>query len=322
MTSSQSWPCAALPSAELAPRTTLKVGGRAEWLLEPTTPDELRMAWCAAREWGCVPRVLGGGANLIVGDGELPGVVIATERMRRTFRPLPPGVDGDPDEYEDAVPRTSVLERCDDPRLVVWAGATMPGLVRTAGELGWSGLEGLVGVPGSVGGGVTMNAGGGPGCMWDVVEAVRVLTGEGELRDLERDECRPSYRDGGLGGAVVTGAVLRLSVDNREAVRARTREHLLRKKRVQPVTEASSGCVFKNPDPAAADGCSAGLLVERCGLKGRARGGAVVSELHGNFIVNRGGATGADVLGLLEEVRAEVAERTGVLLEVEARVWL
>jgi UDP-N-acetylenolpyruvoylglucosamine reductase len=316
MTSSPPWPCAALPEAPLSDRTTLRVGGRAQWLLEPADPLELRAAYVAARERGFVPRILGGGANLIVEDGVLPGVVIATDRLKRTFRPSG-AVDFDPAaRAEIALP-----DPAEDPRLVAWAGATLPSLVQTATALGLAGLECLAGVPGHLGGGVAMNAGGRYGELWDTVELVRVLEPDGTVRDLAREDASPTYRNGGMGERIVLGAVLRLRPSKVAEVRERAKQYLLEKRRVQPVTEWSAGCVFKNPDPATSDGCSAGKLVELCGLKGRTRGDAAVSELHGNFVLNRGAATASDVLGLIEEVRAEVAERTGVVLETEVKVW-
>lgn len=322
MTSSAVWPCAALRDADLSARTTMRVGGRVEWLLEPASPGELRAAFAAAREAGHVPRVLGGGANLIVEGGELPGVVIATERMRRLFRPQ--GED-DPGELEldpDRVAaRMAPLERERDPRLVAWCGATLPSLVKAAKELGWSGLEGLAGVPGQLGGGLAMNAGGRWGDLWDVVERVCLLDEGGELVELERDACSPRYRDGNLGGRLAVGAVLRLRVDEVARVKAATRDYLIEKNRVQPVSEWSSGCVFKNPDPERSEGRSAGRLVDECGGKGLVRGDAMVSPRHGNFIVNRGHATAADVLTLIEDVRDLVAQRTGLRLETEVQVW-
>jgi UDP-N-acetylenolpyruvoylglucosamine reductase len=215
-------------------------------------------------------------------------VVIATERLRRLFRPES---EDDPGEFALPTSRVAPVERTRDPRLVAWCGATLPSLVQAAKALGWSGLEGLAGVPGKLGGGIAMNAGGRVGELWDVVERVRVIDERGELVDLERSQCAPRYRDGGLGGRVVVGAVLRLAVDHPEAVKERTRDYLVAKNRVQPVSELSAGCIFKNPDPALSGGRSAGRLVEECGGKGRVRGGAIVSELHGNFIVNRAGAT-------------------------------
>jgi len=248
MTAVLSWPCAALQEADLSGRTTIRVGGRAEWLLEPAHPDEFVAAWNAARERGHEPRVLGGGANLLLPDGTLSGVVITTERMGRVFRPRPGDELGAADEYAPLLPALTPLERGADARLVAWAGCSLPGLVRITRDLGWSGFEGLAGVPGHLGGGVAMNAGGRWGETWDVVESVRVLTRDGELRQLERAQCAPRYRDGNLGGAVVLGAVLRFRVDERAAVKERVQSYLREKSAAQPVTEHSCGCIFKNPD--------------------------------------------------------------------------
>lgn len=299
----------------------MRVGGRVEWLLEPKSPDELCRALVAAREQGYPVRMLGGGANLIVQDGVLPGVVIATDCLDRVFRPEVEATD-DPYAEEVAISRVAPASRADDPRLVAWCGSSLPGLVRKASELGWAGLEGLVGVPGHLGGGVMMNAGGRWGDLWDVVESVRVLTMDGEVKDLQRADCDPQYRSGNLGDVVVVAAVLRLTPDNTHAVKERAKQFLLEKNRVQPVTESSSGCIFKNPDPELSGGRSAGKLIDDLGLKGLQRGAAIVSERHGNFIVNRGGATAADVLGLIDELRARVADATGIELSIEVRRWL
>jgi UDP-N-acetylmuramate dehydrogenase len=320
MVSSLVWPCAALPDAELAERTTMRVGGRVEWLLEPANPAELAGAYSAARERGYLPRILGGGANLVIEDGFLRGVAITTSRMRYVFRP---GAAEDPaGEWTtgERVAAPTADER-DEPRLVAWAGASMPGLVRAASELGWTGLEGLAGVPGHLGGGVAMNAGGRHGEMWNVVESVRVVDASGSLRDLSRAECAPRYRDGNLGAAIVAGAVLRLSRSTPREVKERAAEFLRHKRAVQPVTEWSAGCIFKNPDRERSSGRSAGLLVEQCGGKSLARGGAIVSPLHGNFIVNTGSATAADVLALIEDVRDLVAQKSGIRLETEVKIW-
>lgn len=322
-TSSTDWPCAALRHAELANRTTLRVGGRVEWLLEPATPAELEAAHRAAVERGLRPRILGGGANLIVDDGLLPGVVIATERLRRLFRPGPEGDPADGDAIDPSAARGEIApaDPAQDPRLVAWAGCTLPGLLRAARDLGYSGLEGIVGVPGQLGGGIAMNAGGRWGEMWDVLERVRVLDPEGGVRDLERAECAPTYRDGHLGERVVVAAVLRFTPTHSGEVAERMREYLLEKNRVQPVTEWSAGCIFKNPEPELSEGRSAGRLVEDCGGKGLARGDAVVSRLHGNFIVNRGRASATDVFALMEDLRDLVAQKTGIALDFEVKRW-
>jgi UDP-N-acetylmuramate dehydrogenase len=316
-----SWPCAALPAADLSARTTIRVGGQAEWLLEPAHPDEFVAAWNAARERGFEPRVLGGGANLLVPDGLLPGVVITTERMGRVFRPHPDGGAREGEEFSPRLPVLVPLERDADARLVVWAGSSLPGLVRVTRDLGWAGFEGLAGVPGHLGGGVAMNAGGRWGATWDVLESVRVLAPDGTVQHLERAQCAPRYRDGNLGGAVVLGAVLRFRVDQRAAVQERVASFLREKSAAQPVTERSCGCVFKNPDPELSAGRTAGQLIDVAGGKGLAHGDALVSEKHGNFIVNRGRARAADVLALIEELRARVADRFGVRLETEVKIW-
>ncbi|MBL8861489.1 MAG: FAD-binding protein [Planctomycetes bacterium] len=317
MNSSKLWPCAALPHASLAPRTTLHVGGRAEWLLEPATPEELRRAIVAAREDGHEPRILGGGANLIVDDGVLPGVVITTDRMKRLFRPANAAawLADDPDG------RVAQPSREEGLRFVSWAGTTHQKLLSASVELGWSGLEGLAGVPGHVGGGVAMNAGGKWGGMWDAVERVLVVDERGELVELERAQCQPRYRNGGLGRNVVASVLLRFTLDTLPAVKERAREFLLAKNRVQPVTLWSAGCIFKNPDPSVSGGRTAGQLVDACGLKGARLGDAEISPLHGNFFVNRGNARARDLLALIERARAEVAERTGIVLEHEVKVW-
>jgi UDP-N-acetylmuramate dehydrogenase len=316
----------------------MKVGGAAEWLLEPATPAELANAVRAARDEGYVLhvdgedvasspvdeqraiRILGGGANLIVADGVVPGVVIATDRIRRLFRPEP-RADGAQFESDEPSPRTAAIPRDQGLQFVAWCGVSLPKLVNAASELGWSGLEGLAGVPGNLGGGVAMNAGGKWGEMWDVVERVLVIDERGTMRELPRDECTPRYRNGGLGRNVVAAAVLRLRLDDVATVKERGRTFLLEKNRAQPVTAASAGCVFKNPDPEMSGGRSAGQLIEQCGLKGRAIGDAMVSTLHANFIVNRGQARAANVLALIDDVCAIVAEKTGIALELEAKVW-
>ncbi len=299
----------------------MKVGGHVEWLLEPTSPEELREAWLAARELGGPLRILGGGANLLIHDGLLPGVVIATDRLDRLFRP---GIHSEQDPL-DARPEdmgcVAPAERTHDPRLVAWCGTSLPGIVRAAQELGWSGLEGLVGVPGQLGGGIAMNAGGRWGELWDVVELVRLLTPDGEIVDRVRADCAPAYRNGNLAGAVVLGAVLRLEPENKHAVKDRMRQYLLEKKAVQPVTESSSGCIFKNPDPERSAGRSAGKLIDDLGLKGLTRGAAEVSRLHGNFIINTGGAQACDVVSLIDEVTRRVEDETGIHLEQEVQVW-
>lgn len=320
MNCSTSWPCASVAEAPLAGRTTIRVGGRAEWLLEPATPDELRAALVAARERELPVRILGGGANVVIDDGVLPGVVVTTDRMRRVFRP---SQLAGPDPLDADVPtgRSAPEDPAADPRLVCWAGTTLPALCRAARDLGYSGLEKMAGVPGQVGGGIAMNAGGRGWQMWDVVEVVRVVDTGGAYRDIARADWSPSYRDAHLGDLVVAGAVLRFTPAPKREVQEAVRDYLRAKNAVQPVSEWSAGCVFKNPDPEASGGRTAGQLVDEAGGKGRRRGDAVISERHGNFLVNTGAATAADVFGLIADVQALVADRFGVALEPEVKLW-
>lgn len=298
----------------------MRVGGAAEWLLEPATPEELRQAIVAVREQGLEPRILGGGANLIIDDGVLPGVVITTDRIRCLFRPEPKSAASARDA-EEMNARIAPPPREEGLAFVAWCGVSMPKLVNAASELGWSGVEGLAGVPGNVGGGIAMNAGGKWGEMWDVVERVLVVDERGEFQEYEKSACTPRYRNGGLGTKVVVSALLRFRLEDPKSVKERGRNFLLEKNRAQPVMAWSAGCVFKNPDKNLSDGRSAGMLVEQCGLKGRVVGDAIVSPQHGNFIVNRGHATAGDVFELIRTVVDEVAQKSGIGLEMEAKVW-
>lgn len=320
------WPCVSLANSSLRDRTTIRVGGPVEWLLEPADPDQFKEAIVAAREAGFEPRILGGGANLIIEDQGLSGVVITTDRMSRVFRPMDLGDQGE--AMDDRVPssRMAPPDPSIDPRLVAWAGAPLPGLCRKARELGYSGLEKMSGVPGQVGGGIAMNAGGKDpdGTLWqmsDVVDTVRVIDANGEFLDIERADWEPSYRDGNLGTHIVAGAVLRFEPRSKLQVQEESRDYMRRKNAVQPVTEYSAGCVFKNPDLEASEGRTAGQLVDQAGGKGRTRGDAIISERHGNFLVNRGAATAADAFGLIEETRDRVAQRFGIELEYEVKLW-
>ena len=319
------WPCASLPGADLKERTTLRVGGPVGWLLEPADPEQLREAIVVARDRGVPTRILGGGANVVVDDVGLEGVVISTERLNRIFRPGDLSAEETLDETLPSA-RVAPPDPAEDPRLVVWGGVPLPKLCRAARDLGYSGLEKMAGVPGHVGGGIAMNAGGKDpdGSLWqmsDVVERIRVVNPAGEMEDITRDRWAPEYRDGKLGDAIVAGAVLRFEPRSKAEVYEASKEYLRRKNAVQPVTERSAGCVFKNPDPERSGGRTAGLLVDEAGGKGRQRGDAMISERHGNFLINRGGASAADVFGLIHEIQDLVAERFGVELECEVKLW-
>jgi len=286
--------------AELAPLrrdealsqwTTLRVGGPAEFFIEPQAPEYLGGVLTKLSEDSVPFRLLGGGANVLAPDGGVPGAVIHTGNMRRLFR------DGE----------------CS---LRAWAGVTNQQLVRAAADIGLTGFEKLIGVPGHVGGSLAMNAGSTDWGIWDEVEEVTLWLPNGELAAKTPAEIQPNYRNGNLSGAVVLEVLFTLQADAKLAVKARQEEYLRKKNASQPVTLASAGCAFRNPIDD-----SAGRLIEAAGLKGAREGAIAVSERHANFIVNEGGGSSADALRLLQRMHAEVAAQFDVELQREIVVW-
>ena len=319
---SSDWPCAALPSASLRERTTLKVGGTVEWLVEPKSPEELVAAVKHAREQGISVRILGGGANLLIVSETLAGCVISTDNMNRNFRPTDLEEGSELAGADAPLARVAPAPASEDPRLVLWAGMRLQGLVRVAYELGFRGVELLSGVPGHVGGALAMNAGSRDWGFWDQVERVWLLDPRsGEVFERRREECSPTYRDGHLEGTIALACVLHFEPDDKTLLKRESLDYLRAKDAAQPVKLRSAGCVWKNPDPEQSDGRGAGKLVDDLGLTGLAVGDAVVSSQHGNFVLNNGGATGREVLELIEEVERRVLEETGIQLAREVRQW-
>lgn len=278
------------PDAPLAPRTSIRVGGAADLLVRPADPPDL-----AVLLWNCASRrvpvlVLGGGANLLVADAGIRGVVV---RLPIDFG----------EESEDGE------------RLLLSAGAPVSRLVQRALAAGLTGCEFAAGIPGTLGGAAAMNAGTRIGEMKDVVERLEVATPEG-LRFLPAAELGFAYRTCRLPpGAVVTRVGIRLrrgDVAASRAVMDADREH---RRRTQPLNWPTWGSTFRNPP-----GDHAGRLVEAVGLKGHREGNAMWSDLHANFVVNLGGATARDCLALIRLARQRVRERFGVELELEVRL--
>jgi UDP-N-acetylmuramate dehydrogenase len=181
---------------------------------------------------------------------------------------------------------------------------------------GLAGMEGLVGIPGTIGGAVFMNAGGRAGEIADVVESVRVLDRRGRFHVLSREAVGFRYRGCGLGELVVLEATLRLAPAEKIVICKRMGEHLKRKHETQPMGQRSAGCVFKNPEPSRA----AAWLIDQAGLKGERAGGCEVSRKHANFIVNDRDARASDIFALIARVRREVLLRFGAPLGLEVKV--
>lgn len=284
----------------LALHTTFGLGGPARWLATPRSVGELGRLVDRCRQEEIDLFALGLGANLLVSDDGVDGLVVRLSHsaFRQVEWPPSGGVRG-----------AKVI-------VIAGAGLDMHRFVLESVRHGLAGLEGLAGIPGTLGGIIRMNAGGRWGQIADVVREVTVVDESGRTRRLTPPEVGFGYRGTRLGGAVVCEATLELTVDDPVQVRARFMEIWSRKSQVQPLGQPSAGCVFKNPP-----GQSAGRLVEQAGLKGRSIGGAHVSNVHANFIVAQEGATAGDVFALIGLIQHEVAQRFAVELELEVKVW-
>ncbi len=287
----EEFPRCARPDQPLGRMTTLRVGGPA-LVLSPRSIDELREIACAARERGERLRAIGLGANLVVSDDGVLDPVVSTRQLREC-------------RFEGRTVRAG-------------AGALLPALVSASARRGLSGLEPLVGIPATVGGAVAMNAGGRYGNTFDRLSRVAVLTARGEVEEREPAALKPEYRRTNLAdGEIVVEASFELDSEQPDRVMGRTHDVLSEKSVRQPLDAWSAGCIFKNPSGSR----SAGQLIEGAGLKGLSLGGAVVSEKHANFIVNRRDATASDVHALIDAVRQRVRSRFGVDLDLEVRRW-
>lgn len=285
---------AGIPLAEQEPmtrRTTFGIGGPA-LLLRPRSRAELQAAMTLCREAGEEPFILGRGSNLLVSDSGISRPVIQLD-----------------DDFT-AITREGNTLRCG-------AGASLISVCRAAAENSLSGIEWGYGIPGSLGGGVYMNAGAYGGEMKDILTEVTFLDEAGEYRTLPAAELSLSYRHSifeDRPGTVIVGAVLTLTPGDPAAIRAAMEDYMSRRREKQPLEYGSAGSTFKRPV-----GNYASALVDQCGLKGLSVGGAEVSRKHAGFIINRGGATAADVRELIAEVQRIVREKTGYTLECEIK---
>lgn len=270
--------------------TSFRIGGPAEVFALPESWDEMAglLRWC--EENGTVPAVLGAGTNVLASDAGRKGLTICTR-----------GCSGSP-------------ERIDETHIRASAGITMASLAVFAAGLGLSGLEFAHGIPGSVGGGVYMNAGAYGGEMKQVTIRTRYLDHSGQFHWLEGQEQDFSYRHSAFTGKpwIITEAEFSLTPCPEEEIRASMRELMEKRKKSQPLSQPSAGSTFKRPT-----GGYAAALIDQAGLKGFQIGGAAVSEKHAGFVVNLGGATAEDVLLLIEEIRHRVFENSGIMLEPE-----
>lgn len=278
----------------LAKHTSFRIGGNAEVMAFPKSVEELSalLKKSALLDWKFA--ILGAGTNVLAPDEGVRGLVICLKDC----------LDG--------------MEQIDSTRIRIMAGVTMSRAAVFAANLGLSGLEFAHGIPGTVGGGVFMNAGAYGGEIADVCESVEVMDYSGRVQSLSRDQMDFSYRHSRLEEekAVVVSATFQLAPQNPDAIRAKMKEYQQRRLAAQPLDLPSAGSAFKRPT-----GGYAAALIDEAGLKGYRVGGAGISEKHAGFAVNLGGATAADVKALLHQVSETVYAATGIRLEPEIRIW-
>ena len=274
----------------LAKHTYFGIGGEAAAYIEISTLSELAALARFHKQWNVPIAVIGRGSNLLVSDTGFKGIGV---RLSGELAKLE--VDGDV--------------------VSVGAGLSLPRLSKTMSRKGLSGVEFALGIPGSVGGALIMNAGAWGSSFEDVIRNVTVMTDTGDLVELTHAEANFGYRHSGLDTYFcVTGATLTLKPGDVDTITEQMQAFYKQKVATQPFAEENAGCMFKNPP-----GDSAGRLIDISGLKGYRIGGAEVSTVHGNFILNIDNATAVDVLNLVAHIQQQVREKTGISLQTEVK---
>lgn len=278
----------------LAKHTSFRIGGGAEIMAFPKTPEELSQLLKLSNLSDCKPAILGAGTNVLAPDEGMNGLVICLKDC----------LNG--------------MQQLDETHLQVTAGVTMARAAVFAAGLGLGGMEFAHGIPGTVGGGVYMNAGAYGGELGQIVDQVEIMDDSGNIHCLSREEMHFSYRHSRLEeeSAIVLSATFALTPKPEAEIRAVMKELMGKRTASQPLDLPSAGSAFKRPV-----GGYAAALIDEAGLRGYRVGGAAISEKHTGFAVNLGDATARDVRNLLEQVSNIVYERSGVRLEPEVRIW-
>ena len=280
----------------MSAHTSLKIGGPVDIMVFPEDPVSLKNILVAAQKENIPIFVFGAGTNLLASDSRIEGIAVSL----KAFRSI---------EYTKETDEEKAV-------LCVGAGTPLVTLINFACEGGYSGIEGLVGIPGYVGGAVFMNAGSFDTEIKDVIVSIAVMNMQGEISVLTREQLVFSYRHLALPeGVLILSANIVLKKDVPSDVAARTREFMNIKKASQPLGVSSAGCVFKNPEADAA-----GKLLDAADCKGMSVGGIEVSQLHANYFINKNGGTCAEFLQLMEIVKEKIMKRSGIELEPEIRI--
>ncbi len=286
--------CVIKSHVSLSAYTSYRVGGPAELCVVPRSMEALQASVKYAKSQNLPITILGAGSNLLVSDVGISGLVIVTRHFRHS-------------QFD---PKTGLL--------TVAAGEPIPGLAWEVAERGWQGLEWAVGIPGTIGGAVVMNAGAHNSCIADILVSAQVLLPDGTLETRSREQLGYSYRTSILQGSdqIVTQATFQLQPGADPAqVLATTKQHKQHRLSTQPYHLPSCGSVFRNPKP-----YSAGWLIEQTGLKGHQIGQAQVAQRHANFIVNCGGASACDIFTLIRYIQEKVQEQWSIWLEPEVKM--
>jgi UDP-N-acetylmuramate dehydrogenase len=275
--------------------TSLRIGGPADIFAMPQDLSSLKNMHINLRRNKIPFFPLGGGTNILVRDGGIEGAVISLRSLRRT------GVLSKDNKYA---------------YLFAEAGTLLQRIVNFSKENGYSGVEGLAGIPGTLGGAIFGNAGAFGYEMKDVLVLVEVMDIEGRIKKFNAEEINFGYRSSSISqNELILGAKIKLKKDEKEEVSAKVDDFLEKKREKQPLWEPSAGCVFKNPA-----GLSAGKLIDEAGCKGIRIGDVEVSSIHANFFINKGEAKASDFIRLMEEAAHRVKERFGVVLEPEIKI--
>lgn len=280
------------PDEPLKEYISFKVGGPCDCMVTPRTPEELALALKTCREKEIPCFILGNGTNVIAPDEGYRGAVI---HIGKPFAAV----------------------SCRGETLTAGAGALLSAVAKKAYEQALTGMEFAGGIPGSVGGGVVMNAGAYDGELKQIITKVTSMDREGNLREYKGEDCGFGYRKSIFqqNGEIVLGAEFSLHPGDSEEILARMEDLMHRRNTRQPLNYPSAGSTFKRPE-----GHFAGKLIQDSGLKGVSVGGAAVSDLHAGFVINKGGATASDILELMELIRNTVYDNYGVMLQPEVRV--
>lgn len=271
--------------------TSLKIGGMSDIVIFPdeeSIPEIIKIL----SDDGISHMTIGRGTNMLIRESGINGAVIFTDRMNK------------------------ITNITDDGCITAQSGCTLQKVVTLSVELGFAGMEGLAGIPGSVGGAIAGNAGSFGYEIKDVVDFINIISSDGSMKSLSKSDAGFAYRGSNIQlDFIITSSCFSLKIDDPVSIKKKTKEYLNEKRLKQPLSQASAGCVFKNPP-----GVSAGKLIDEAGCKGMRVGGIQISRLHANYFINNNGGSSDDFLRLMDIVSNAVKDRFNILLEPEIKI--